>query len=80
MNWREFIDRDPQVLAGKPKIKGTRISVEHILGRLGDGWTADQLIEAYPHITREQIQACQAYASESLATDDVVDVPRSSAA
>ena len=58
MNWREHIDHDPEVLAGKAKIKGTRISVELILGRLGEGWTIEQLLEAYPHITREQIQAC----------------------
>ena len=79
MNWREEIDRNPEILAGKPKIKGTRISVEIILERLGDGWTVDQLIEAYPHINRRQIQACMAYAAEALATDDVVDVPLSAA-
>lgn len=80
MNWRDYIDRDPAILAGKPKIKGTRISVEHVLGRLGDGWTVEQLIESYPHVNREQIQACLSYASKSLATDDVVDVQRTSAA
>ena len=56
MNWRDHIDRDPAVLGGKPKIQGTRLSVELILGRLGEGWTADQLIKAYPHLTAEQIQ------------------------
>lgn len=75
MNWRELIDRDPAVLGGRPKIKGTRISVELILERLGDDWTVGQLIEAYPHITREQIKACLAYAAESLSTDEVVDIP-----
>jgi len=79
MNWREHIDRTPDVLCGKPKIRGTRISVELILGRLGDGWTVEQLIEAYPNLTRSQIQACQAYAAEILSTDDVVDIPLSAA-
>ena len=77
MNWREHIDRDPAVLGGRPKIKGTRISVELILERLGDDWSIDKLIEAYPHITREQIKACLAYAAESLSTDEVVDIPLS---
>jgi len=79
MNWREHIERISGVLGGKPKIKGTRIGVEHILDRLGEGWTFEQLAEAYPDITRDQIRACQAYAAELLATDDVVDIPRSAA-
>jgi uncharacterized protein (DUF433 family) len=75
MDWRDHIDRDPAVLSGKPKIRGTRISVELILSRLGEGWTADQLIDAYPHVTAEQMQACAAFAANALATDDVLDVP-----
>ena len=79
MNWRDHIDRNPDILGGKPKLKGTRIGVEHILQRLGDGWTIEQLLEAYPQITRQQIHACQSYAADVLATDDVVDIPRSAA-
>jgi uncharacterized protein (DUF433 family) len=79
MDWREHIDRLPGVLGGKPKIRGTRIGVELVLERLGEGWTFEQLLEAYPHITREQIRACQAYAAEAVSTDEVVDIPRSAA-
>ena len=79
MNWRDHIDRTPGVLGGKPKICGTRIGVELILERLGDGWTVEQLIEAYPHITHEQIQACQAYAAELVGTDEILDIPQSAA-
>lgn len=79
MNWRDHIDRNPAVIGGKPKIKGTRIGVELILERLGDGWTAEQLVEAYPHVTAEQIQACQSYAADMLATDEVLDIPTSAA-
>ena len=75
MNWRDHIDRAPEIIGGKPKIRGTRIGIELILQRLGDGWTVEQLIEAYPAITAEKIQACQAFAAEMLATDDVVDIP-----
>lgn len=70
MNWRDHIDRNPEVLAGKPKIKSTRIGVGLILGRLGDGWSADHLIEAYPGITTEQIQACRTYAAEAVGADE----------
>ena len=75
MNWRNHIDRNPEIIGGKPKVRGTRLGVGLILGRLGDGWTAEQLIEAYPAITAEKIQACQAFAAEMLATDEVVDIP-----
>jgi uncharacterized protein (DUF433 family) len=79
MSWRDHIDRHPSILAGKPKIRGTRIGVESILERLGDGWTVEQLIEAYPNITAEQIHACQSCAAEMLATDEVLDIPTSAA-
>ena len=79
MNWRQHIDRDPAVLGGKPKLRGTRLCVDLILGRLGEGWAADQLRQAYPHITDEQIQACMAFAADALATDEVIDVPLSAA-
>lgn len=79
MNWRDYIDRDPGILGGKPKIRGTRLSVELIVGRLGDGWSIEQLIEAYPHINEKQIRACLACAAASLATDDVLDIPLSAA-
>ena len=71
MNWRDHIDPNPAVIGGKPKIAGTRIGVELVLERLGDGWTVDQLLTAYPHLTAEQIHACQAFAAAMLATHHV---------
>ena len=77
MNWREHIVSNPEILVGKPVIQGTRISVELILGRLADGWTYEQVLESYPHITRDDIHAALAYAAahlskgvELLASDD----------
>ena len=64
MDWRERIVCDPQILMGKPSIKGTRISVELMLGWLSVGWSVDQLLEAYPPITREDLLAAFAYAHE----------------
>ncbi len=75
MNWREHIERDPQILAGKPRIRGTRLSVELVVGRMGDGWTTQQLLEAYPQLSPSQIQACLAYAADALAGDEVMDIP-----
>lgn len=70
MNWRDHIDRNPAVIGGKPKIKGTRIGVGLILERLGEGWTVEQLIESYPQITAEHIHACRAYAAEIVRCEE----------
>ena len=60
---------NPNIMMGKPVIAGTRITVEHILEQLAGGRTIDQILEAHPHITREQIQAAIIYAAESVRID-----------
>jgi uncharacterized protein (DUF433 family) len=64
MNWREYIVADPAVLAGKPTIKGTRISVEFVIERLAEGWTENELLENYPRLTAKHLQAVFAYVRE----------------
>ena len=71
MSWQERISIDPKVLAGKPVIKGTRISVELVIDLLAAGWSADQIIENYPNLVVEDIRACLAYASELLHAEKV---------
>jgi uncharacterized protein (DUF433 family) len=66
MDWRDRIVSDPEILRGKPVVKGTRLSVELILGWLGQGWTQEMLIEAYPQLSREDVLAALAYAAEML--------------
>jgi len=56
------ISRDANIVFGKPAIKGTRISVEFILERLAAGWSEAEILDNYPHITRDDILACIAYA------------------
>jgi uncharacterized protein (DUF433 family) len=60
------ISIDTDVLVGKPVIKGTRLSVEFIIDLLAQGWSEAQIIQNYPGITPEKIQACLAYAGEVL--------------
>lgn len=62
MNWNERITIDPKVLVGKPVIKGTRLSVEFVIDLLGRGWTTEQILREYEHLTPDDIQACLAYA------------------
>ena len=66
MNWRDHIVSDPEVLLGKPIIKGTRLSVEFIIGRLANGWTEDILLENAPRLTRQDLQAVFAFLNECL--------------
>ena len=71
MNWQQRITVDPNVLVGKPIVKGTRISVEFVIDLLARGWTTEQILKEYDHLTPEDIQACLAYASEMLKTERV---------
>lgn len=76
MKWQERITIDPQVLVGKPIIKGTRISVEFVIDLLGRGWTQEQILKEYDHLTREDVQACLAYAGDALKSDSVQPSPK----
>lgn len=72
MIWRDHIIADPEVLAGKPVIKGTRIAVQLVLERLADGWSEQDLYSAYPNLTPESLQAVFAFASDVLRDEDYV--------
>lgn len=63
MKWQDYIVSDNGVLLGKPTIKGTRLSVDHLLSLFAQGWTEDQLLENYPRLTKESIQAVMEYVS-----------------
>ena len=66
IEWADFIYSDPQILLGKPVIKGTRLSVEFILGLYAEGWTEDQTLRNYPSLTKESLLAVFAYARECM--------------
>ena len=61
---------DPAVLLGKPVIRGTRMSVEFIVGLLAGGWSIDDIVNEYRHITHQDVQACLAYAHQLLTPND----------
>jgi uncharacterized protein (DUF433 family) len=65
------IGLDPNVLAGKPIVRGTRLSVQFIIGLLADGWTEAQLLANYPDLTRDDVFACLAYARDVLSSEKV---------
>jgi uncharacterized protein (DUF433 family) len=62
---------DPDVLAGKPVIRGTRLAVEFVIGLLADGWTEAEIIANYPGVAHEDILTCLAYARDALSSEKV---------
>ncbi len=64
MGWEERIELRPEVLTGKPVVRGTRIAVEFVIELLADGWSEATIIEQYPGLMAEDIRACLWYASE----------------
>lgn len=73
-DWRERISIDPNICHGKPCIKGTRIWVSLIVDNLASGSSEDEILEAYPSLTREDIKVALAYAAE-MARERYVDIP-----
>lgn len=57
---------DPAVLAGKPVVRGTRLSVDFIIGLLADGWSEDQIVENYAGLTHDDVRACLAYVRDII--------------
>jgi len=75
MDWRQYIHSDPEILLGKPVIKGTRLSVEFILGLFAAGWTEQQVMENYPTLTRETLRAVFAFATECMREEALYAIP-----
>ncbi len=76
MNWSERIVTDQGICGGRPRVKGTRITVEFLLGLKAAGWSEEQILENYPHLAREDLQAVFAYAQSILEDESFVPVAR----
>jgi uncharacterized protein (DUF433 family) len=71
MNWQNRIVVDPEILVGKPVVKGTRLAVEFIIDLLAQGWTEAEILRNYPGLTQEDIRACLVYARTVLKAEKV---------
>jgi uncharacterized protein (DUF433 family) len=69
--WQDRIIVNPEVLVGKPIIKGTRLSVEFIIDLLAQGWSEADILRNYPGLTSEDIRACLSYASALLHAEKI---------
>ena len=72
MSVADRIEINPEIMLGKPVIRGTRITVELILRRLGEGASFDETVEMYPRLTLGDIQAAATYAADTLAHEEVI--------
>ena len=66
------IERDPAVMMGKPVVKGTRITVELILRECARGGSVDEIVDAYPRLTGEDVRAALAYAADYLSREGLI--------
>ena len=66
MDWKQYIHADPEILTGKPVVKGTRLSVEFILSLFANGWDQEQIFDNYPGLNEESIKAVFAFASDRI--------------
>jgi uncharacterized protein (DUF433 family) len=74
MDWQDRITVNPRVLVGKPTIRGLRISVEQVLEMLSSRWTMQEILENFPVLEPEDIDACLRYANELVKSERVFAV------
>jgi len=77
VNWKEHIISDKNILLGKPTIKGTRLSVEHLVNLLAQGWSEQMILENYPHLTENDLHAVFAYLHECMKDGLLYELPKS---
>lgn len=75
MNLKDRIEVDPAICAGRPRVKGTRLTVEFLLGVKAAGWTEAQILESYPHLVMDDLRAVYAFAQGVVGDDTYVPFP-----
>jgi uncharacterized protein (DUF433 family) len=72
IKWQDYIEEQKVVMMGKPVFKGTRLTVEHVLNELGTGMSYEELLERYPTLKPEHIQAAMLYAAAVVGMDESI--------
>ena len=75
MDWMRYIHSDPEILLGKPVVKGTRLSVDFILSIFAAGWPEKQIFESYPTLTPKSLQAIFAFSAECMREEAFYALP-----
>ncbi|HZL35025.1 MAG TPA: DUF433 domain-containing protein [Tepidisphaeraceae bacterium] len=74
IDWKQYIERDPDVMLGKPVFRGTRITVEFVLERLAQGASPKELVDNYEGLLPEHIPAALAYAAAVIGQEELVSL------
>jgi uncharacterized protein (DUF433 family) len=70
--YKERITANPDIMLGKPVIKGTRITIEIILRKLSEGMTAEEVVDAYPHLVKDDILAALSYSADVISQEELI--------
>ena len=73
MNYTNYIERNPEIMLGKPIIKGTRITVELLIRKLAGGFSVEELLISYPNLTKAQILAALEYVADVIANEESLE-------
>ena len=76
MDWKDHIETDPDICGGRPRIKGTRLTVEFLLGLKAAGWSEARILENYPHIADDDLRAVFAFAQELIEQEKFLVLPQ----
>ena len=79
MIWQDYIHVDPAILAGKPVVRGTRLSVDFLLSLLAAGWSTEEILENYPSLSIEGLRAVFAFAGDIVKDEAFFAIPSSAA-
>lgn len=79
VKWKDHIVSDKNILLGKPTIKGTRITVDHITTLLAQGWDEKQILDNYPRLTKKDLQAIFSFMTDCLHDGLFYELPKESA-
>ncbi|MGK2952894.1 MAG: DUF433 domain-containing protein [Thiobacillus sp.] len=66
MDWKSRIESDPTIYGGRPRVNGTRLTVEFLLGLKAAGWPETQILDEYPHLSAEDLRAVFAFAQSMI--------------
>lgn len=76
MDWKERIEVNPDICAGRPRVKGTRLTVEFLLGLKAAGWSEQMILENYPHIVDDDLRAVFAFAQSLIGEESFSVLPQ----
>ena len=76
MDWKSRIESDPAICGGRPRVKGTRLTVEFLLGLKAAGWPETQILDEYPHLSAEDLRAVFAFAQSMIEEETYLPLTR----